>query len=51
VLLGLLRVAERHPRGEFATATLPDLGLDPVMAGDRVPAELARILRERPPGR
>ena len=45
MLLGLLRVAERHPRGEFAAATLPDLGLDPATARDRVLAEVTRILR------
>jgi len=45
LLLGLLRVAERHPRGEFAAATLPDLGLDPATARDRVLAEVTRILR------
>jgi len=28
VLLGLLRAAERYPRGDFAAVTLPDLGLD-----------------------
>jgi ATP-dependent Clp protease ATP-binding subunit ClpA len=51
VLLGLLRVAERHPRGEFAAATLPDLGLDPAMVRDRVLAEVSQVLRERRPGR
>ena len=45
VLLGLMRVAERQPRGEFAAATLPDLGLDPATARDRVLAEVTRILR------
>jgi ATP-dependent Clp protease ATP-binding subunit ClpA len=49
ILLGLLRVAERHPRGEFAAATLPGLGLDPAATRDRVLAELAQVLRERPP--
>jgi ATP-dependent Clp protease ATP-binding subunit ClpA len=51
VLLGLLRVAERHPRGDFAAATLPDLGLDPATVRDRVLTELTRILRERRTGR
>jgi ATP-dependent Clp protease ATP-binding subunit ClpA len=51
VLLGLLRVAERYPHGEFATATLPDLGLDPATARDRVLAELSEMLRGQPPGR
>jgi len=45
VLLGLMRVAERQPRGEFAAATLPDLGLDPAMTRDRVLTEVTRILR------
>jgi len=36
VLLGLLRVAERYPRGEFAAVTLPDLGLDPATAHEPV---------------
>jgi ATP-dependent Clp protease ATP-binding subunit ClpA len=51
VLLGLLRVAERYPRGEFAAATLPDLGLDPATARGRVLAEVKLILRGDPPGR
>jgi ATP-dependent Clp protease ATP-binding subunit ClpA len=51
VLLGLIRVAERHPRGDFATATLPDLGLDPATARGRVLTEVTQILREQPPGR
>ena len=46
VLLGLLRVAERHPYGEFAAATLPDLGLDPATARDRALTEVTQILRE-----
>ena len=45
VLLGLMRVAERQPRGEFAAATLPDLGLDPARTRDRVLTEVTRILR------
>jgi ATP-dependent Clp protease ATP-binding subunit ClpA len=51
VLLGLLRVAERYPRGEFAATTLPDLGLDPATARGRVLTELNLILRGDPPGR
>jgi hypothetical protein len=49
VLLGLMRVAERYPHGEFATATLADLGLDPATARDRVLAEVTQIRREHPP--
>ena len=45
VLLGLMRVAERQPRGGFAAATLPDLGLDPATTRDRVLTEVTRILR------
>jgi len=51
VLLGLLRVAERYPRAEFAAVTLPDLGLDPATTRDRVLAELSQVPRERRPGR
>ena len=51
MLLGLLRVAERYPRGEFAAATLPDLGLDPGTARGRVLTEVNLILRGDPPGR
>jgi ATP-dependent Clp protease ATP-binding subunit ClpA len=51
MLLGLLRVAERYPRGEFAATTLPDLGLDPATARGRVLAEVNLILRGDPPGR
>ena len=43
LLLGLLRVAERYPRGEFAAATLPDLGLDPATARDLLFAELRQV--------
>ena len=50
VLLGLLRAAERQPHGEFAAATLPDLGLDPATARDRVLTEVTQILREQRPG-
>jgi ATP-dependent Clp protease ATP-binding subunit ClpA len=51
VLLGLLRVAERHPHGDFAAATLPGLGLDPATARDRALTEVTRILREHQSGR
>ena len=51
LLLGLLRVAERYPRAEFAAVTLPDLGLDPATTRDRVLAELSQTLRGQPPGR
>jgi ATP-dependent Clp protease ATP-binding subunit ClpA len=51
LLLGLLRVAERNPRGEFAAATLRGLGLDPATAHDRVLAEVLQILRAHPSGR
>jgi ATP-dependent Clp protease ATP-binding subunit ClpA len=43
LLLGLLRVAERYPRGDFATATLPDLGLDPADVRTRVLDELQQL--------
>jgi ATP-dependent Clp protease ATP-binding subunit ClpA len=48
LLLGLLRVAERNPHGEFAAATLPDLGLDPATAHDQVMTEVLQILRAQP---
>jgi ATP-dependent Clp protease ATP-binding subunit ClpA len=50
VLLGLLRLAERNPRGEFAAVTLPELGLDPATARDRVLAELTELHRRYRPG-
>ncbi len=40
VLLGLLRVAERDPRGEFAAVTCRNLGIDPGQARQRVLDEL-----------
>jgi ATP-dependent Clp protease ATP-binding subunit ClpA len=46
VLLGLLRAAERNPKGEFATAMLRGLGLDPATAHDRALAEVRAILRD-----
>jgi len=48
LLLGLMGVAEQRPRGEFAAATLPGLGLDPATARDRVLTEVAQMLRGRP---
>ncbi|HEY6296443.1 MAG TPA: Clp protease N-terminal domain-containing protein, partial [Streptosporangiaceae bacterium] len=51
ILLGLLRVAERHPRGAFAAVTLPGLGLDPATAHDRALAEVLEILRAHLSGR
>jgi hypothetical protein len=48
MLLGLLRVAEQRPRGEFAAATLPGLGLDPATVRDRVLTEVLQMLRGRP---
>jgi ATP-dependent Clp protease ATP-binding subunit ClpA len=48
LLLGLLRVAEQRPRGEFAAATLPGLGLDPATVRDRVLTEVLQMLRGRP---
>jgi ATP-dependent Clp protease ATP-binding subunit ClpA len=50
LLLGLLRAAERHPHGKFAAATLPDLGLDPATARERVLAEVTDMQRRYPPG-
>ncbi len=40
LLLGLLSVAERNPRGDFTLDTLRDLGIDPVQARQRVLDEL-----------
>jgi hypothetical protein len=51
LLLGLLRTAGRYPNGDFATATLPDLGLDPATAYDRVLTEVLEILRSHLSGR
>ena len=50
LLLGVLRAAEADPRGEFAAATLPGLGLDPATARDRVLAEVTDAQRRDPPG-
>jgi ATP-dependent Clp protease ATP-binding subunit ClpA len=50
LLLGLLRVAERQPHGQFAATTLPDLGLDPATTRDQVLAELSQMLRGQRPG-
>ena len=43
VLLGLLRIAERYPRSDFAAVTLPDLGLDPARLRARVLDELRQL--------
>ncbi len=43
VLLGVLRVAERYPHGDFATVTLPGLGLDPDSLRARVLEELRQL--------
>jgi ATP-dependent Clp protease ATP-binding subunit ClpA len=43
VLLGLLRVAERQPRSDFAAVTLPDLGLDPARLRVQVLDELRQL--------
>jgi ATP-dependent Clp protease ATP-binding subunit ClpA len=43
VLLGLLRVTERYPHGDFAVVTLPDLGLDPARLRARVLDELRQL--------
>ena len=40
LLLGLLSMAERNPRGDFTPDTLRDLGIDPVQARQRVLDEL-----------
>jgi ATP-dependent Clp protease ATP-binding subunit ClpA len=48
LLLGVLRAAERNPRGEFAAVTLRDLGLDLATAHERVLAEVLQLLRARP---
>jgi ATP-dependent Clp protease ATP-binding subunit ClpA len=51
LLLGLIRVAERYPHGEFAAVMLPDLGLDPATAYDRALTEVLEILRAHLTGR
>jgi len=43
LLLGVLRVAERYPRGDFAAVTLPGLGLDPDTLRRRVLDELRQL--------
>ena len=50
LLLGLMRAAERQPRGYFAAATLPGLGLDPATARKRVLAEVTEAQRKHLPG-
>jgi len=42
LLLGLLGVAERNPRGDFTPATLHELGIDPDRARQQVLDELGR---------
>jgi ATP-dependent Clp protease ATP-binding subunit ClpA len=51
LLLGLIRVAERYPHGEFAAVMLPDLGLDPTTAYNRALTEVLEILRAHLSGR
>ena len=43
ILLGLMRVADRYPQGDFATVTLRDLGLDPVTVRTQVLDELRQL--------
>jgi ATP-dependent Clp protease ATP-binding subunit ClpA len=43
LLLGLLRAAERYPRGDFAAVTLPDLRIDPAGLRARVLDELRQL--------
>jgi ATP-dependent Clp protease ATP-binding subunit ClpA len=43
LLLGLLRLAERYPRGHLAAVTLPGLGLDPARTRTRVLDELRQL--------
>jgi ATP-dependent Clp protease ATP-binding subunit ClpA len=43
VLLGLMRVAERQPHGDFAAETLRDLGLDPARVRTLVLDELRQL--------
>jgi ATP-dependent Clp protease ATP-binding subunit ClpA len=49
LLLGVIRAAERNPRGEFAVVTLPGLGLDLATAHERALAEVLQVLRAQPP--
>jgi hypothetical protein len=50
LLLGLLALAERNPRGEFTLDSLRDLGLDSTETRERVLAELATRPGTPPPG-
>jgi Clp amino terminal domain, pathogenicity island component len=50
LLLGLLTLAERNPRGEFTLASLRDLGLDATQTRERVLSELAAHTGTQPPG-
>jgi len=51
VLLGVIRVAERYPHGEFAAVMLPGLGLDLATAYDRALTEVLQIIRAHLSGR
>jgi Clp amino terminal domain, pathogenicity island component len=42
LLLGLLRAAERNPRGDFSSETVSDLGIDPAQVRQRILDELRR---------
>jgi ATP-dependent Clp protease ATP-binding subunit ClpA len=50
LLLGLLTLAERNPRGEFTLASLRELGLGTTATRERVLAELAARPGTQPPG-
>jgi ATP-dependent Clp protease ATP-binding subunit ClpA len=51
VLLGVIRVAERYPHGEFAAVMLPGLGLDLATAYDRALTEVLQLIRAHLSGR
>jgi ATP-dependent Clp protease ATP-binding subunit ClpA len=51
VLLGVIRVAERYPHGEFAAVMLPGLGLDLATAYDRALTEVLEVIRAHLSGR
>jgi ATP-dependent Clp protease ATP-binding subunit ClpA len=50
LLLGLLTLAERNPRGDLTLASLRELGLDTATTRERVLAELAARPGSQPPG-
>jgi hypothetical protein len=50
LLLGLLTLAERNPRGEFTVTFLRELGLDTAATREHVLAELAARPGTQPPG-